>query len=177
MSNGYHGLCLLGIYIKPQINNLFQIGGGTQPTVGPPCHANRPMQSQITGNQTDCSTAYSDLQQRKHQSSLTCSHFLREIHQWPMDYPLKGLQLWSAFPCDVIMFLSPGEPWPHVCSWRMGSVLLCHGASSLAERRRTKCRGKTGTYITITLRLIWKYTMFDLHIEAWHPFHKGFMCP
>ena len=57
------------------------------------CHSSDVMISamapQITGVWIVCSTVFSGIDQRKHQSSASLA-FLRRIHRWPMDSPHKG---------------------------------------------------------------------------------------
>ena len=63
-----------------------------------------PMGSQITNLTIVCSSVYSDLDQRKHQSS-TSLVFVRGIHRWPVNPSHKGPVTWKMFPFDdVIMF-------------------------------------------------------------------------
>ena len=55
-----------------------------------------PMASQITGVWSVCSTVCSGADQRKYQSSASLA-FVRGIHRWPMDSPLKGQQREKCF--------------------------------------------------------------------------------
>ena len=50
---------------------------------------------------------YSGAYQRKHQTSASLA-FVRGIHRWPVDSPLKGPVTWKMFPFDdVIMHTQP----------------------------------------------------------------------
>ena len=61
--------------------------------------------SQITSLTTVYSTAYSDADQRKHQSPASLA-FVRGIHRGPVNSPHKGLVTRKMFPFDdVIMFV------------------------------------------------------------------------
>ena len=50
------------------------------------------------------STIYSGADQGKHQSSASLA-FVREIHQWPMNYPHKGQVARKMFPFDDVIML------------------------------------------------------------------------
>ena len=72
------------------------------------------MASQITINSVSivCSIVYSGADQRKHKISVSLA-FVRGIHRWPMDSPLKGPLTRKMFPFDdVIMSFH----------WTMGDV-------------------------------------------------------
>ena len=60
--------------------------------------------SQITSLPVVCSIVYSDVNQRKHQSSASLA-FVREIHRGPVNFPHKWPVTRKMFPFDdVIMF-------------------------------------------------------------------------
>ena len=64
------------------------------------------MASQITGVATVCSNVCSGADQRKHQSSASLA-FVRGIHRWQVNSPLKGPVTRNMFPFDDdIMLLS-----------------------------------------------------------------------
>ena len=54
------------------------------------------MASQITSLAIVCSTVYSGIDQRKHQSSASLA-FVRGIHRWPVNSPHKGRVTWKRF--------------------------------------------------------------------------------
>ena len=54
------------------------------------------MASQITSLAIVCSTVYSGIDQRKHQSSSSLA-FVRGIHRWPVNSPHKGRVTWKRF--------------------------------------------------------------------------------
>ena len=63
--------------------------------------------SQITSLPVVCSIVYSDVNQRKHQSSASLA-FVREIHRGPVNFPHKWPVTRKMFPFDdVIMVRSP----------------------------------------------------------------------
>ena len=62
------------------------------------------MASQITSVSIICWTIYSVVEQRKHQSSVSLA-FVREIHQWLVDSPHKGLATRKMFPFDGIVMI------------------------------------------------------------------------
>ena len=65
------------------------------------------MASQITSVPFVYSTAYSDADQRKHQSSASLA-FVRRIHRWPVNSPHKGPAMpQSHQTTGLIRFLSP----------------------------------------------------------------------
>ena len=51
------------------------------------------------------STACSDVDQRKHQSSTSLA-FARGIHQWPVESLHKGPVTWKRFPFDDVIMIS-----------------------------------------------------------------------
>ena len=57
--------------------------------------------SQITGVSIICSTVFSDVDRRKHQS-FAWQAFAREIHRWPVDSPHKGPVTRKMFPFDDV---------------------------------------------------------------------------
>ena len=61
--------------------------------------------SQITSLTIVYSTVYSDADQRKHQSSASLT-FVRRIHRWPMNSPLKGPVTRKMFPLHEIIILT-----------------------------------------------------------------------
>ena len=60
------------------------------------------MTSQITSLAIVCSTVYSDVDQRKHQSSASLA-FVRGIHRWPVNSPQKGPVMQKMFPFDDVI--------------------------------------------------------------------------
>ena len=61
--------------------------------------------SQITSLPVVCSIVYSDVNQRKHQSSASLA-FVREIHRGPVNFPHKWPVTRKMFPFDdVIMYV------------------------------------------------------------------------
>ena len=65
------------------------------------------MASQVTSVSIVCSNVCSGADRRKHQSPASLA-FVRGIHRWPVDSPLKRLVTRKMFPFnDVIMFSSP----------------------------------------------------------------------
>ena len=62
--------------------------------------------SQITSLPVVCSIVYSDVNQRKHQSSASLA-FVREIHRGPVNFPHKWPVTRKMFPFDdVIMIIT-----------------------------------------------------------------------
>ena len=67
--------------------------------------------SQITSLPVVCSIVYSDVNQRKHQSSASLA-FVREIHRGPVNFPHKWPVTRKMFPFDdVIMFNVAHDLW------------------------------------------------------------------
>ena len=60
------------------------------------------MASQITSLTIVYSTAYSDADQRKHQSSASLA-FVRGIHRGPVNSPHKWPVTWKMFPFDDVI--------------------------------------------------------------------------
>ena len=70
--------------------------------------------SQITSLPVVCSIVYSDVNQRKHQSSASLA-FVREIHRGPVNFPHKWPVTRKMFPFDdVIMMLD--TQYIYVCN-------------------------------------------------------------
>ena len=65
--------------------------------------------SQITSLPVVCSIVYSDVNQRKHQSSASLA-FVREIHRGPVNFPHKWPVTRKMFPFDDVIMLSKGFP-------------------------------------------------------------------
>ena len=64
------------------------------------------------------SSVYSGADQRKHQSSASLA-FVRGIHRWPVNSPLKGSVTWKMFPFDDVILLSLS--WSH-WNWKCLSM-------------------------------------------------------
>ena len=62
--------------------------------------------SQITSLPVVCSIVYSDVNQRKHQSSASLA-FVREIHRGPVNFPHKWPVTRKMFPFDDVIMKSP----------------------------------------------------------------------
>ena len=62
--------------------------------------------SQITSLPVVCSIVYSDVNQRKHQSSASLA-FVREIHRGPVNFPHKWPVTRKMFPFDDVIMTSP----------------------------------------------------------------------
>ena len=60
--------------------------------------------SQITSLPVVCSIVYSDVNQRKHQSSASLA-FVREIHRGPVNFPHKWPVTRKMFPFDDVIML------------------------------------------------------------------------
>ena len=60
------------------------------------------MASQITSLTIVYSTVYSDVDQRKHQSSASLA-FVWGIHRWPVNSPYKGPVTRKMFPFDDVI--------------------------------------------------------------------------
>ena len=89
------------------------------------------MASKITSLTIVYSTVYSGADQRKHWSSASLA-FVREIHRWPVNSPLKGQVTRKMLSFDdVIMHLVPRHPDPSFCP-----MLFC--ASSVRIRDNVK---------------------------------------
>ena len=58
--------------------------------------------SQITSLPVVCSIVYSDVNQRKHQSSASLA-FVREIHRGPVNFPHKWPVTRKMFPFDDVI--------------------------------------------------------------------------
>ena len=63
------------------------------------------MASQITSLAILCSTVYSDVDQRKHQSSASLA-FVWRIHRWLVNSPHKWSVTWKMFPFDDVIMIS-----------------------------------------------------------------------
>ena len=61
--------------------------------------------SQITSLPVVCSIVYSDVNQRKHQSSASLA-FVREIHRGPVNFPHKWPVTRKMFPFDDVIMLT-----------------------------------------------------------------------
>ena len=61
--------------------------------------------SQITSLPVVCSIVYSDVNQRKHQSSASLA-FVREIHRGPVNFPHKWPVTRKMFPFDDVIMSS-----------------------------------------------------------------------
>ena len=62
--------------------------------------------SQITSLPVVCSIVYSDVNQRKHQSSASLA-FVREIHRGPVNFPHKWPVTRKMFPFDDVIMTLP----------------------------------------------------------------------
>ena len=62
------------------------------------------MASQITSLTIVYSTVYSATDQRKHQSPASLA-FVNGIHQWPVNFPHKGLVTRKMFPFDDVIMI------------------------------------------------------------------------
>ena len=62
--------------------------------------------SQITSLPVVCSIVYSDVNQRKHQSSASLA-FVREIHRGPVNFPHKWPVTRKMFPFDDVIMTKP----------------------------------------------------------------------
>ena len=88
--------------------------------------------SQITSIKIVYSTVYSDVDQRKYQSSASLA-FVRRIHRGPVNSPHKGPVTRKMFPFyDVIMDY-----------WCPGSVVFSHfyGATAMASSYKQRMKG------------------------------------
>ena len=65
------------------------------------------MESQITSLMIVYSTVYSGAYQRKHQISASLA-FVRGIHRWPVNSPLKGSVTRKMFPFDDVIMITIG---------------------------------------------------------------------
>ena len=63
------------------------------------------MASQITSHTIVYSSVWSDVDQRKHQSSASLA-FVRGIHRWPVNSPTKGPVTWKMFPFDDVIMVN-----------------------------------------------------------------------
>ena len=68
-------------------------------------HMQESMASQITNLTIVYSTAYIDVDQRKHQSSASLA-FVRGIHRWPVNFPHKGQVTRKMFPFDDVIMVT-----------------------------------------------------------------------
>ena len=85
----------------------------------------RAIASQIASPTIVCSTFYSGISQRKHQSSASLT-FVWGVHRWPMSSPHKWPVMGKMFPFDdVIMW------WAHVCYVQNGD---CAGDDCLGGK-------------------------------------------
>ena len=64
--------------------------------------------SQITSLTAVYSIVYSDVNQRKHQSSASLA-FVREIHRGPVNFPHKWPVTWKMFPFDDVIMCKRQE--------------------------------------------------------------------
>ena len=91
------------------------------------------MASQITSLTNVYSTIYSDVDQRKHQSSASLAS-VREIHRWPMNSTYKGPVTRKMFPFDDVI-MKHGEymynnnyaiyRWLNACALAMELLQSC----------------------------------------------------
>ena len=72
--------------------------------------------SQITSLPVVCSIVYSDVNQRKHQSSASLA-FVREIHRGPVNFPHKWPVTRKMFPFDDVIMIPMNSREVNVQSW------------------------------------------------------------
>ena len=68
--------------------------------------------SQITSLPVVCSIVYSDVNQRKHQSSASLA-FVREIHRGPVNFPHKWPVTRKMFPFDDVIMWHNESIWQY----------------------------------------------------------------
>ena len=83
--------------------------------------------SQITSLPVVCSIVYSDVNQRKHQSSASLA-FVREIHRGPVNFPHKWPVTRKMFPFDDVIMKSRKRhrqhQFGHACKQNVSLPLL-----------------------------------------------------
>ena len=94
------------------------------------------MASQIISLMSVNSTVYSDVDQRKHQSSASLA-FVRGIHRWPVNPPNKGPVTRKIFPFDdVIVWSYCSIAISHwYIPWNMNRLLRCLVSLCLCYKR------------------------------------------
>ena len=118
--NLYHSWCIPAKYLLIYIVVAWLAQG--QLYDYPSVHYNNvimsPVSSQITSVLMVCSTVYSGVDLRKHQSSMPLA-FMRGIHRWPVNSPHKGPVTWKMLSlmtssCSEIILKDIGE----VCQYQ-----------------------------------------------------------
>ena len=85
---------------------------------------------QITGLTIIYSTVYSGANQNKHQSSASLT-FVREIHQWPANFPHKGPVTRKMFPFDDVIM----DGWIHP-RFQQSQLLTSNGRENIHRHIR-----------------------------------------
>ena len=83
------------------------------------------MASQLTSLTIVYRTVYSGPDQRKYQSSASLA-FVRRIHRWPVNSPLKGPVMWKMFSFDDVI-MKPIRAWHIPLPDSLGQVKLTFG--------------------------------------------------
>ena len=108
--------------------------------------------SQITSLPVVCSIVYSDVNQRKHQSSASLA-FVREIHRGPVNFPHKWPVTRKMFPFDDVIMMS-FKVSLHIetsnGSWRRGIKGKC------PAQFMSQCYGIFHRTVDINWICIWK---------------------
>ena len=97
--------------------------------------------SQITSLPVVCSIVYSDVNQRKHQSSASLA-FVREIHRGPVNFPHKWPVTRKMFPFDDVIMLRRHVISKHVTSslQRSQQENISTTCTMSASRNDIKCK-------------------------------------
>ena len=82
--------------------------------------------SQITSLPVVCSIVYSDVNQRKHQSSASLA-FVREIHRGPVNFPHKWPVTRKMFPFDDVIMTSVGHTMNNVAVFTTHKLYFANG--------------------------------------------------
>ena len=72
--------------------------------------------SQITSLASVCSSVYSGVDQREHQSSASLA-FVRGIHRWPVNSPHKWPLTRKKFPFDDVIMPQNNTARHKLCAW------------------------------------------------------------
>ena len=91
--------------------------------------------SQITSLTIVYLTAYSDADQRKHQSSASLA-FVRGIHRMPVNSPHKGPVTRKKFPFDDVIVL---PVWYQAVIWTNADLLPIDPREHISMKYDSKC--------------------------------------
>ena len=128
--------------------------------------------SQITSLTIVCSTAYSDADQRKHQSSASLA-FVRRIHRGQKASNAENVSIWWRHHALFIFFKD--YVWNTLTYWYTQSVKNC---VQMCYMFKTKCCSKRGVYVKDCRGLVFcsvrsQYYSYPSRSFHWHrDYHK-----